>query len=510
MNSKWFRELFRRRVYIILMLVVQLEFIVYIVIHGGMASSILNYSFRAISVFVVFYIVSSPAKTEYKMIWMLLVLTFPIFGGFLYLIFNFQRSTAKFSQKLGKIEQNTRPDFKLIEDCPTQAVNDCGEYKNLINYLDDTLGFPVYKNTAAKYLSPGEEKFKYMLEELEKAQSYIFLEYFIVESGEMWDSILEILKRKAKEGVEVRMIYDDLGCFLLLPNDYPKYLEQFGIKCKIFNKFRPTLSSLQNNRDHRKIAVIDGKVAFTGGINLADEYINKKDKHGYWKDASVMLTGDAAWSFTVMFLQMWEVNTGEHEDISIFLPAFNDDERRADDGYIQPYADSPVDRENVGESVYLNIISAAKDYLYIATPYLVIDESLLTALKLAAKNGVDVRIITPKNKDKWFVHEATRSYYKELIDSGIKIYEFRGFIHSKIFIADGKIGTVGTVNLDFRSLYLHFECGAVLYGYTAIDDAYNDYISTLEKSDEITLDNCKSNIFRRALREFLRMFAPLM
>ena len=509
MNSKWFRELFRRRVYIILMLAVQLAFILYIVINGGMASSIINYSLRAVSVCVVFYIVSSPGKTEYKMIWMLLVLTFPIFGGFLYLLYNFQRSTKKFSVRLSKIEQSTRPDFKLIEDCPEQAVADCEEYKSQINYLDKTQGFPVYKNTAVKYLSPGEEKFKYMLEELEKAERYIFLEYFIVESGEMWDSILEILKRKAKQGVEVRMIYDDLGCFLLLPNDYPKQLEKFGIKCKIFNKFRPVLSSLQNNRDHRKIAVIDGKVAFTGGINLADEYINKRDKHGYWKDASVMLSGDAAWSLTVMFLQMWEVNTGEHEDLSLFLPAF-DEPAHDSDGYVQPYADSPVDNENVGEGVYLNIISAAKDYLYIATPYLVIDESLLTALKLAAKNGVDVRIITPKNKDKWFVHETTRSYYKELISAGIKIYEFRGFIHSKIFLADGKIGTVGTVNLDFRSLYLHFECGTVLYKNKALNDVYDDYIATLGRSDEITPDSCKCNIFTRVLREFLRMFAPLM
>lgn len=509
MNSKWFRELFRRRVYIIFMLAVQLAFIIYIVVNGGMASSIINYSLRTLSVFAVFYIINSQGKTEYKMIWILLVLTFPIFGGFLYLIFNFQRSVTKFSNTLDKIEQETRPDFKLIEDCPERALNDCGEYKGLINYLDKTLGFPVYQNTQVKYLSPGEEKFKYMLEELKKAERYIFLEYFIVESGEMWDSILEILKRKAAQGVEVRMIYDDLGCFLLLPNNYPKYLEQFGIKCKIFNRFRPVLTSLQNNRDHRKIAVIDGKVAFTGGVNLADEYINKRDKHGYWKDASVMLSGNAAWSLTVMFLQMWEVNTGERDDVSLFLPA-TDGEGGKSDGYVQPYADSPVDTEHVGESVYLNIISSAKDYLYIATPYLVIDESLLTALKLAAKNGVDVRIITPRNKDKWFVHETTRSYYKELICAGIKIYEFRGFIHSKVFISDGKIGTVGTVNLDFRSLYLHFECGTVLYKCTALCDVYSDYIATLENSDEITLASCKCNIFTRVLREFLRMFAPLM
>ena len=259
-----------------------------------------------------------------------------------------------------------------------------------IRYLSDFAKFPIYTGSSTKYLSPGEEMFAALLAELEKAEHYIFLEYFIIQEGEMWNAILEILKRKAAAGVTVRVMYDDFGCFFLLPGDYPAQLKKFGIECMVFNPFRPLLTVVQNNRDHRKIASIDGKTVFTGGINLADEYINAYEKHGHWKDSAVMIKGAAAWSFTVMFLQMWEMCTGINEDYKKFLPS---GVSVTSDGFVQPYADSPMDHENVGEHVYIQIINAAKDYVYIATPYLIIDDSMLSALVLAAKSGVDVRII---------------------------------------------------------------------------------------------------------------------
>ena len=327
----------------------------------------------------------------------------------------------------------------------------------------------------------------------------------------MWGSILEVLKRKASQGVTVRLIYDDMGCFFTLPKDYPAQLKKYGIQCAVFNPFRPVLTVKQNNRDHRKIAVIDGKVAFTGGINLADEYINAIEKHGHWKDAAVMLKGKAAWSFTLIFLQMWGMCTGTDEDYGAFYPWKNQGCPIAAKGFVQPYADSPTDTENVGEHVYLQILNNAKEYVYINTPYLIVDDSMLSALCLAAKSGVDVRIVTPHRWDKWAVHMTTRSYYRELIKAGVKVYEYtNGFIHSKTFVSDDRTATVGTTNLDFRSLYLHFECGALLYETDAVMEVKEDFLQTLDICQEVTEKDYKANVVVRLFQDILRLFAPLM
>lgn len=508
MKSKWYRMLFRRRIYVIALLAIQLAFMLSVIIWSGMALSWVNRALYILSYAVAVYIISQNMKIEYKLIWIFLILLFPIFGGILFLFFHLQSSNKKISRKLADISDGSKHHYRHGCVDSADAIARYPHYENLIRYLDNACSFPAYSDTETVYLSPGEKKYAALLAELEKAEKYIFLEYFIIQSGEMWDSCLEILKRKAALGVDVRVLYDDIGCFLLLPNDYAAYLESYGIKCVVFNKFHASLSSFQNNRDHRKIASIDGKVAFTGGINLADEYINKIDKHGYWKDSSVMLKGAAAWSLTIMFLQMWQFACGEEPNFDDFRP--EPDRSVQPDGIVQPYADSPMDNENVGESVYLNIVSAAKHYLYITTPYLVIDDSMLTALKLAAKNGVDVRIITPHRWDKRFVHITTRSYYQELIEAGVKLYEFDGFIHSKTFVSDDKVATVGSINLDFRSLYLHFECGAVLYGSSAVHDVRNDFVNTLDSCFEMNLENSKCNIFARIVREILRLVAPLM
>ncbi|WP_243093286.1 phospholipase D-like domain-containing protein [Pseudoflavonifractor sp. AF19-9AC] len=318
-------------------------------------------------------------------------------------------------------------------------------------------------------------------------------------------------EKKVAQGVKVRLIYDDIGCFLLLPQNYPQQLRQCGIECVLFNPFRPFLTAKQNNRDHRKIISIDGKVAYTGGINLADEYINAIEKHGHWKDAGILVEGKAAWSFTIMFLEMWQICTGRQEDFQIYYPWSGQPCTVSGEGFVQPYADSPLDTENVGEHVYLQILNQARDYVYINTPYLIVDDSMVSALTLAAKRGVDVRIITPHRWDKWAIHMTTRSYYRDLVRAGVRVYEYeKGFMHAKTFVSDDRVATVGTTNLDFRSLYLHFECGALLFGSPAIQDIKQDFLTTLQTCRPILVETCRSNFLVHLFQEILRLFAPLM
>ena len=501
MKKQWLRALLRRRIAVIVLLLLQIGFILAMVISGSRSVAFIDILFKGISLLVVLSIISKKDKGGYKLAWTILVMTFPLFGGLFYLLIKGQSSTEPFGKRARKIEEKARPLYALPG---TATVND-----RAMLYLDKTAGFPAYQGSETEYLSPGERKFERLLEELEKAEHYIFLEYFIIQEGKMWNSILDVLKRKAAEGVKVRVIYDDVGCFMLLPNDYPKQLKQCGIECVVFNPFKPLLTAVQNNRDHRKIVSIDGKVAFTGGINLADEYINAYEKHGHWKDASVMIRGKAAWSYTLMFLQMWELIAGCEENYIDYFP--KGENFFVDDGLVQPYADSPLDRENVGEHVYLQIINSARRYVYINTPYLIIDDSMLSALCLAAKSGVDVRIVTPHKWDKRFVHVTTRSYYRDLIEAGVKIYEYTpGFMHAKTFVADDEIATVGTVNLDYRSLYLHFECGVRLYQCRAVSQLKEDFLKTLESCHLVAAEECRSNVFARIAGQLLRLFAPLM
>lgn len=507
-NKKWFRALFRRRIFIALLLIAQAVFLYFLIESGSRLSGAISVILTLISFFAVLYIIRKRDKGAYKLMWVILILTVPIFGGLFYLMTQTQTSHPNFKAS-GELGQKKAERLLFAEDCGYKAaVAALPEHAPQIRYLSDFAKFPIYTGSSTKYLSPGEEMFAALLAELEKAEHYIFLEYFIIQEGEMWNAILEILKRKAAAGVTVRVMYDDFGCFFLLPGDYPAQLKKFGIECMVFNPFRPLLTVVQNNRDHRKIASIDGKAVFTGGINLADEYINAYEKHGHWKDSAVMIKGAAAWSFTVMFLQMWEMCTGINEDYKKFLP---NSVSVTSDGFVQPYADSPMDHENVGEHVYIQIINAAKDYVYIATPYLIIDDSMLSALVLAAKSGVDVRIITPHIWDKCFVHMTTRSYYRELISAGVKIYEYtKGFIHAKNFVSDDCVATVGTTNMDYRSLYLHFECGVIMYESSAVAEVKEDFLCTLCECHEVSMKDCKVNFFTELLQDSLRLIAPLM
>lgn len=511
MKQKGIKPLLRRRFIVVLLLLLQLCIIIYTAVGSSTASKLVSAVLTLLSLLVCLYVVSKSDSGAYKLIWIFVILLFPVFGGLLYLLVSFQEGTKKFVRKAAKTDAKAKGLLAFPGTSEDALLDALPSHGAQVRYLQYYAGFPVYTDTQTEYLSPGENKYEALLRELSRAERYIFLEYFIIQEGTMWNSILEILKQKVAAGVQVRVLYDDIGCFLKLPKDYDQDLREMGIECRVFNPFKPVLTSMQNNRDHRKIAVIDGKVAFTGGINLADEYINAIERFGHWKDASVMVRGKAAWSFTLMFLQMWELTTGENEDYAQYYPWILTDCPIKAEGFVQPYADSPMDKENVGEHVYLQVINSASRYLYISTPYLIIDESMMSALCLAAKGGVDVRIITPHKCDNRFVHMTTRSYYRDLMASGVRIYEYTcGFIHSKTMVADDTVATVGTTNLDFRSLYLNFECGALMYRTEAVAQLKEDFLQTLDRCQEISEADCRCGVIRKTFQSVLRLFAPLM
>jgi cardiolipin synthase len=476
-----------------------------------MSFQYINWGLNILSVIVSVHILNKKEKAAFKLTWIFLILMFPIFGGIMYVIFYFQSNSRGLKRFIKQTIDQSRPFFSLSGDSLPSLAASLPEYFPQAHYLQEYAGFPLYTHTRTEYFPSGEAFFPRLLEELEKAERYIFMEFFILREGVMLNPILSIMEKKAAEGLDVRMIYDDLGCFLSLPHDFSRRLEQRGIKCMVFNPFTPIFSSLQNNRDHRKIISIDGKTAFTGGLNLADEYINAIERFGHWKDAAIMITGEAAWSLTLIFLQMWNLRRKGIDVYGSFYPWQNGSCPVESDGFVQPYADSPIDDENVGEHVYIQIINSARNYVYINTPYLVVDDNLLSALTLAAKSGVDVRIITPHRWDKWMVAICSRSYYRQLVSAGVKVYEYTsGFNHSKTFVSDDRVATVGTTNLDFRSLYLHFECGVRLYNSRAVRAVKEDFLKTIPISHEITLAECARNVFQKIVPDILRIFAPLM
>ena len=463
---------------------------------------------HAISIVIVLWLVNRKDNPQYKISWILVIFTIPLAGGILYLMFGKSRTSKTMGKKINELLEENRihlPNNQKYIDELSRA--DLHAAKQAIYMLGCTHQ-PVWKHTQTHYLTPGEVKFEALIRELKKAKRFILLEYFIIQEGVMWNTILDILRQKLKEGVEIKLIFDDLGTINTLPTGYDKIMRQLGIEAYVFNQFKPTLNAFMNNRDHRKIAVIDGNVGFTGGINLADEYINEYEKHGYWKDASIMIQGEAVWNLTVMFLEMWQYITGIHPNFE----KYRGDQVFYSDGYVLPYDDNPIDDDLVGEMAYMNVINSAHRYLYITTPYLILDHEMITALSLASHNGVDVRIITPHVPDKFYVHAVTRSYYQELIQEGIRIYEFTpGFIHSKTIVADDEQAIVGTTNFDFRSFYLHFECGIWMYRSRAVGQVRDDFISTLESCEEITLEACRqTKWYIRIFRAVLRLFAPLM
>lgn len=507
-----FVRILRNRLLIILILLIQIVIVAYTIWGGSYISHLLGIISPVLSVVLAILIFNRQDLPEYRLIWIFIVLVFPVFGGLLYLLLFFQPGKRALNQKIVQINRHCRQMFFENPEDAAALADAYDDYAGLSRYLHKYNGFPVYAHTQTTYFSPGERYFESLLAELEAAEYYIFIESFIVAPGEMWDRILDILIRKAAAGVEIRLLYDGMGTLLHLPEDYPRELRKYGIDCRVFSPFSPFLSTLQNNRDHRKIVSIDGKVAFCGGINIADEYINHRQKRGHWKDSAVMLRGDAAWSLTLFFLELWEPETGNSQDFLDHYPWTEDKPCEEEfDGYVQPFYDSPIDDERICQQVYLDMIHSARRYLWIMTPYLIIDSSVIAALEHAAKRGVDIRIMTPFRRDRWFVHMTTRSYYRQLISAGVKIFEYLpGFIHSKTILVDGRCAIVGSINLDYRSMFLHFECGVWMCGSRAVAQLQDDFQAVFPRCREIHLEDTSTNLFVRFVRIILQLFSPLM
>lgn len=464
----------------------------------------------ALSLTIVIWLVGKEENPSYKLAWVILIMSLPVFGGLFYLVFGNKSMPRKLARRIGAADTAERKMYlvarenreKLSQQLPRLAPVSC--------FLENTTGAPLWHNTQSEYFSIGEEMWPRMVEELKKAQRFIFMEYFILEEGKMWTPIFEILKHKAAQGLDIRFMYDDIGSIQTLPNHYDEVLRAAGIKCLVFNPFRPHLNSTMNYRDHRKITVIDGNVGFCGGINIADEYINDYEKHGHWKDTGVLLRGDAVWNLTVMFLSLWNFSAPAPTDLEFaqYRPTLS----VPGDGYVQPFGDSPLDRINVCEDVYMHIINRATRYVYITTPYLILDNEMVTTLQTAARSGVDIRIITPHVPDKWLVHQATQSFYNALLKAGVRIYEYTpGFVHAKMYVSDDCMAVVGTANMDYRSFYLHFECGVCFYNNSVVHEVKEDILRTMDLSSEIPRDyQSRVKLWKRILRAFLRLFSPLM
>ena len=492
-----------------LLLLLQFVFL-FAVVNNLSSRSIWVYTGSVIlGIFVVIYIVNRRGNPSYKIAWIIFILAIPIFGISVFLLWGGGRVMPSLRRKMIKCESHYLP--HLVHD---ESIVGRLKYYDMIHsrqadYLHGESGYPLYDHTSSEYLSPGEKFLPRFLEELEKADRYIFLEFFILAEGEMWDAIHEILRRKAKEKIEVKIIFDDFGSIKRQRKGFIKQLRSEGIQVSVFNPIRPSGNVFMNNRNHRKIVVIDGRVAITGGLNIGDEYVNKEEHFGYWLDCAVILKGNAVRSFLAMFCCTWEFNTKKQINI---LSHFADDAAVEDDGFALPYCDDPLNDRNPAEGIYLQILNSAQRYVYIASPYLIIDNNMINTLRMAAKSGIDVRIVTPHIPDKWYVHPVTQYNYLELLEVGVKIYEYTpGFIHSKLFVSDDKVATVGTINMDYRSFILHFECGVWICDNSTVLDIRDHFEQIIASSEEITLSKWKKRpILDRIKQSVLHVFAPFM
>ena len=504
------RLIFSRFFLIALLLVLQIAIIVLAFVFLTDKLPVLVVIMRVFAFLMVIYLFNCGMDSSGKLTWMFIISILPL-AGTIFLLFTQSNLGHRMEQRLVQDQiDRTRGTLRQPENVPGEVERDGSGTDDLCRYLNRSGCFPLYDKTAVTYFPLGEDKFKAMLEELEKAEKFIFMEYFIIEEGYMWGRILDILTRKAKEGVEIRVMYDGMCEMSTLPADYWKLLNAEGIKAKAFSAIKPVVSSHYNYRDHRKILVIDGKVAFNGGVNLADEYINRKERFGHWKDTAVMLKGPAVASFTLMFLQMWYI--GEKEpDYETWLQAASDAQPEAK-GYVMPYCDCPLDSDKVGEAVYMDILNRATDYVHIMTPYLILDGELETALRYAAQRGVDVKLILPGIPDKKMAYALAKTHYRSLTDAGVKIYEYTpGFVHAKVFVSDDSKAVVGTINLDYRSLYHHFECATYMYKTDCIPQIEEDFQNTLGKCRTVTKETIMAEKFSmKAMGLVMKILSPLM
>ena len=506
-----FHVLFGRTTVILLLLLLQIGVMVsflhfledYVPLYFG-GSSILIFC-------MVLYVMNTDADPTVNLAWCGLIAVAPIFGSLLFWYIQLDLGHRITQKVLCDVQRESMGHMADQSALMAKLKATDKPLYDMAYYAARQGGNQIFENSTAAYYPVGEEKFAAMVEQLKKAEHYIFLEYFALGAGHLWNTILDILLQKAAEGVEVRFLYDGTNAIVSLPYGYPHQLERQGIRCKMFAPPQLLMSTHYNNRDHRKILIIDGHTAFTGGVNLEDKYINIGSPYGHWKDAGVMVKGDAVRGFVFMFLQMWNAGEAVH-DYDKYLPAPGTFPQPGSTGYIMPYCDNPMDNERVGESIYLDILNRAEDYVYIMTPYLILDGQMVTALTYAAKRGVDVRILIPHIPDKKYAFVLAKRHYKQLIRAGVKLYEYTpGFVHSKVFVSDDKKAVVGTINLDYRSLYLHFECAAYMQQVAAVDTIKQDFLNTVKISHLVTMEEaCNQPWTTRLSGWLLKAIAPLM
>lgn len=507
-----FKIVFGRTLIIILMVLLQI-----LALFGSFTWLRSGYPFiwesmSVLGTILIIYIFNRDEPAEFKLSWIIPICLFPVLGALIYVFVMGNFGAIGQKAKLKRSMKETEGLLYISDETKAAVEQYSAGFQGFSHYMMHTAGFPTYHNSTAVYYPLGEDKFEDLLKELKKAEKYIFLEYFIIEHGIMWDAVLDILKEKVKEGVEVRVMYDGMCSILLLPYKYPEELKKYGIKAKMFAPIVPFLSTTQNNRDHRKIVVIDGKVAFTGGVNLADEYINKVERFGHWKDVAVKITGDAARSFTIMFLQMWNVSEWEKENYEAYLENITYEQPLYHDGFVIPYGETPTRSVELGKTVYASMINSATKYVHIMTPYFIVDREFLDSMRYAARRGVEVVMLLPHIPDKKIVYYIARNYYPELLEAGIKVYEYTpGFVHAKVLVADDVNATVGTINLDYRSFYHHFECGAYFYDNSVIRKVEEDFQNTLLKSMEVTMEYYrKIPLHEKLIGRIAKIIAPLM
>lgn len=539
---KIFRVLVSRYMLSALFILAEIALIAYLAFYAYTYSFLFVLLANVVNLLVILSLINRDTNPEFKLTWLAVVVMIPLFGGVLYIMFYSRRLTRKEADFLKKLsmdmlecERKNENDAESL--CVLNSLATCSESGAgcaLAVMKDDALA-EIYSGCKTEYFSSGEAFFEALLESLRCAEKYIFLEYFIVEDGVMWQSIFEILLEKVKSGVEVRMLYDDIGSMSTIPADFDRKLRKEGISCYRFAKVRPKFSASYNNRDHRKICVIDSKIAFTGGINIADEYINQKERFGHWKDGGVRVFGTAAVGFARLFLVMFDFTCRKESDYGAYLSMENKASAEVSDviygggegkvpfgsmpknvgmsGYLIPFGSgpAPVYPEPVGKGALMNIINASKRYLYITTPYLIIDYDLTEALRQASKRGVDVRIITPGKADKKIVKIMTKSSYPYLIKAGVRIFEYTpGFIHEKLLVSDDTFAVVGTINFDYRSLVHHFEDALWICDDPVIMDIRDSFMKTESVSTEISPGEAKPGFSERIIRTLIRIFAPLL
>ena len=439
---------------------------------------------------MVIYLLNSSINPTAKITWLVVIMLLPVFGVLLFAYTQSEIGHRAMKKRVNEIIADTKEQIPQSGEVMERFTKENEGAAALARYMQRSGCHTVFENTAVTYFPLGEDKFVEMLRQLERAEHFIFMEYFIIDEGLMWGRILEILVKKAARGVDVRVMYDGSCEFALLPRDYPKRMKKLGIKCKVFSPVTPFMSTHYNYRDHRKILVIDGHTAFNGGVNLADEYINQKEKFGHWKDTAVMIKGEAARSFALMFLQMWGIDERK-TDYTRFL-SFQAGPMEHAEGYVIPYGDCPLDNDKLGERVYMDILNRALKYVHIMSPYLILDGELETALQFAAERGVEVVLLLPGIPDKRIPYALAKTHYAPLLKSGVKIYEYTpGFVHAKVCVSDDREGVVGTINLDYRSLYHHFECATYMYGTACIPEIEADFQACLIKSRQVTMETVR-------------------